>query len=227
MAVRSFGKQGQEFNSTVEEAEKLTSQLATIASDPQQWLSADAVSKLLRPVLKFSTTTTICKRLHGGLIRARCGQFMIGEKIWRQDAVIPRGFWWAKGEAALTSNWVTGDFETWLDQQVHLQAFNVRFYRADIETLVPAEALGPAVQPFPETVQSTHKGGRPSADFWDDLWVEMCRQVFAGELIPKRQADIQKAMQQWCSDHGHSDATSTIKPRASKLWNAVFAQVEK
>jgi hypothetical protein len=227
MAVSSAGRQGSIFNSTVEQADKLTSELATIVDAPQEWLTTSFVSKLLRPALGALTSITVCKRLHGGLIRARCKQFLIANKIWRQDAVIPRGFWWAEGQSALTSNWVTGDFETWVDQQVHLQAFNVRFYRADIETLVPAEALGPAVQPFPETVQSTHKGGRPSADFWDDLWVEMCRQVFAGELIPKRQADIQKAMQQWCSDHGHSDATSTIKPRASKLWNAVFAQVEK
>ncbi|WP_439926201.1 hypothetical protein [Nitrobacter sp. JJSN] len=226
MAVANLGNQGQKFNSTIEEADKLTAELPTIAAAPAVWLTADAVSKLLRPALGFSTSTTVCKRLHGGLVRARCRQFMIGDKIWRQDAVIPREFWWAEGEAALKCNWVTGDFETWLDHKAHLRAFAVMFYRPDIEAMVPAQALSPADPVLPETVQSAPKGGRPTAEFWDDLWVEICRQVFVGELIPKRPADIQKAMQQWCSDHGHSDAPSTIKPRASKLWNAVFVERE-
>ncbi len=91
---------------------------------------------------------------------------------------------------------------------------------------IPADKLGPVGTAPVLAAPSAAVGGRPPADFWDDLWVEMCRQIFAGELIPKRQADIQKAMQQWCSDHGHSDASSTIRSRASKLWNAVFAKGE-
>jgi hypothetical protein len=221
MAVGGLGNQGRQFNSTIEEAEKLSSELTTIAAGAGEWLTADATSKLLRPALKFSMFTTLCKRLHAGLIRARCAKFMIAGKTWRRDALIPRGFWWAEGEAALTSNWVTGDFETWLDHQVHLQAFGVSCYRADIEDMMPAPEVAP------QRTEPAHEGGRPTAKFWDDLWVEMCRQIYTGELIPERQADIQKAMQQWCSDNGHSDATSTIKPRASKLWYQVFADREK
>jgi hypothetical protein len=221
MAVNSIVNQVAYFNRTVEEADKLTSELPTVADAPDEWLTADAVSKLLRPTLRLSTSTTICKRLHAGLVRSRCGQFMIGDEVWRRDAVVPRAFWWAEGEAALECNWVTGDFETWIDHKDQLRAFAVTFYRPDIAAMTPAEAPAPALS---ETVQSIPKGGRPSAEFWDDLWVEMCRQIYDGDLKPARQADIQKAMQQWCSDRGHSDAPSTIKPRASKLWNAVFAK---
>lgn len=221
MALSRGGRQGSQFSSTIEEADKLSSELPKLSASPEQWLSASTVSTLLRPSLGFLLPTTVCKRLHAGLIRARCKQFTISDKPWRTDAVIPRGFWWAEGEAALKSNWVTGDFETWLDHEVHLRAFGVMFYRDDVETLVPAAPIQASASSAP-----VQKGGRPSAEFWDDLWVEMCRQVFVGELIPKRQGDIQKAMQQWCSDHGHSDAASTLKPRASKLWNAVFARPE-
>jgi hypothetical protein len=66
-------------------------------------------------------------------------------------------------------------------------------------------------------------GGRPAAEWWDDLWVEMCRQIYTGELVPKRQADLEKAMQSWCAAKGYSDAVSTVRPRARKLWQALFA----
>jgi hypothetical protein len=146
---------------------------------------------------------------------------MIEDKLWRRDGVVPKGFWWAEGEAALKCNWVTADFEMWIDCKFQLRAFGVTVYRPDIEATMPAAAMPP------EKTDRPHKDGRPPAEFWDDLWVEMCRHVFEGELIPKRPADIQKAMQQWCSDHGHNDAASTIKPRASKVWNAVLAKRDK
>jgi hypothetical protein len=135
---------------------------------------------------------------------------------------VPAEFWWAEGEGALKQNWRTGDFDTWIDQEVHLRAFGVKFLRADIEKLI---AVVPPVAAEP-VQQSADKGGRPAAEFWDDLWVEISRQIYTGQLVPSKQADILKAMQQWCSDHGHNDAASTLRPRAGKLWNALFAKDE-
>jgi predicted nucleotide-binding protein len=52
---------------------------------------------------------------------------------------VPSEFWWAEGEAALAQNWVTGDFETWIDQQLtRLEAFGVTFLRSDIEKMIPS-----------------------------------------------------------------------------------------
>jgi hypothetical protein len=189
----------------------------------EEWISAAEAVKLLKPVFNsaFTAQMTICNRAHSGLIRAQAERFIAGKEE-SSDFEIPKGFWWAKGHEALHQNWPIGDFDTWVNSgNLHLQAFGVSFLRADIEKMIPPESAQPVV-PSPPPVA----GGRPPADWWDDLWVEICRQIYTGELVPKRQADIQKAMQQWCSDRGHSDAASTIRPRASKLWQAVFAKGE-
>lgn len=61
--------------------------------------------------------------------------------------------------------------------------------------------------------------GRLPADWWDDLWLEIFRQIHLGDLKPKSQADIVRAMQQWLSDHDVETGDSTLKPRARKLFN--------
>ena len=61
--------------------------------------------------------------------------------------------------------------------------------------------------------------GRLPADWWDDLWLEIFRQIHLGDLKPKSQADIVRAMQQWLSDHEVETGDSTLKPRARKLFN--------
>lgn len=68
-----------------------------------------------------------------------------------------------------------------------------------------------------DTKPARARVGRLPADWWDDLWIEIFRQVYLGDLRPKSQADIVKAMQQWLSDSDIEAADSTLKPRARKL----------
>lgn len=191
---------------------------------PDQWIGAAQAVELLTPLLKSThiTQKTICVRARNGLIRSRAEQLQADQSILKTHTV-PAEFWWAEGEAALRQNWRTGDFDTWIDQEVHLRAFGVKFLRTDVQKLIPPGSVE-LVLPSPPVPIA---GGRPPADWWDDLWVEICRQIYTGELVPKRQADIERAMQQWCSDKSHSDAASTLRPRARKLWQAVFAKGEK
>ena len=65
------------------------------------------------------------------------------------------------------------------------------------------------------------KGGRPAAAWWDDLWIEIARQLYVGDLHPKKQADIESAMVAWVSRFGRDVAVSTIRIRARKLWIAL------
>ncbi len=115
-------------------------------SEKEEWIGAAAALALLG-MRHNVATRTICKRAHAGLIKARAARFIRnGRPLDNID--IPSEFWWAQGEAALIQNWVTGDFETWIDRRVRLEAFGVTFRRSDIEILIanvptPLETLTP------------------------------------------------------------------------------------
>jgi predicted nucleotide-binding protein len=48
-------------------------------------------------------------------------------------------FWWAKGHAALTQDWLTGSFSTYINDIEH-RAFGLLFVREDIELMIPADS---------------------------------------------------------------------------------------
>lgn len=110
---------------------------------------------------RSATRRAICTRAHDGLVRARAHRYIQGNTA-KDDYEIPKGFWWAGGHAALTQNWVTGDFETWIDQRHHLRAYGVSFFRADVERMLP-DNLGlvdPSTEAPPHLVAYEHLRGR-------------------------------------------------------------------
>jgi hypothetical protein len=112
----------------------------------EEWIAAAEAVRLLKPVLggEYTAQQTICKRAHSSLIRARAERFMVGD-VSRNATEVPKDFWWAEGGSALTQNWTTGDFDTWVKRgEVHLRAFGVSFSRADIEKMIPAGTPTPA-----------------------------------------------------------------------------------
>ena len=186
-----------------------------------EWIRAAEAVQLLKPVLKgtYSAQMRICARAHAGLIRARADRFMMDERA-EGNFDIPKEFWWAEGNAALKQDWEAGDFSTWLKQTHHLRAFGVSFFRADIEKMILARAVtAPAsavpIEPMPA------KGGRPPADWWEDLLIDVCFRIFRGDLKPKTQADIERAMQEWITERGCEAADSTVRIRARKVWTAI------
>lgn len=70
----------------------------------------------------------------------------------------------------------------------------------------------------PKSEVKKNKGGRPAAEHWDDMWAAMATLLYEGDLEPKRQADIEKAMMDWLESNGHSAADSTVRKRARLLW---------
>jgi hypothetical protein len=204
----------------------------------EEWNSAAEAVQLLAPALKGEHTAkmTLCKRAHAGMIRTRAERFIVAERA--ADSVeIPAVFWWAEGHAALNQNWRAGDFDTWVEShklhrdlrfsggKVHLEAFNVSFLRSAVEKLIPASTVSPVAQPGQGEVQpatpSPNKGGRPRREFWEELWVEISRQLYVGDLKPKTQADIEAAMHQWISDQGHESGGTAVRDRARMLWRAI------
>lgn len=80
----------------------------------------------------------------------------------------------------------------------------------------PSQASG---SPAPTATAKPPKtlAGRLPADWWDDLWIEIFRQIHLGDLKPTKQADIVQAMLQWLSDRDVHVSEGTVKPRARKL----------
>jgi predicted nucleotide-binding protein len=104
------------------------------ATVSEEWISAATALALLGMNHHFATGA-ICKRAHAGLIKARAARFIRSGKP-SDNVDVPSEFWWARGGGALIQNWVTGDFETWIDQQHPLEAFGVTFRRSEIEEMI-------------------------------------------------------------------------------------------
>lgn len=68
-----------------------------------------------------------------------------------------------------------------------------------------------------EAAAAKNKGGRPPAEFWDDMWAAIAVQLYDGTLQPKTQADVERAMAEWITANGHDAASSTIRGRARRL----------
>jgi hypothetical protein len=185
------------------------------------WISAVEAFKLVEAATNpYQAQRAICSRANDGLIEARAVMLFV-DGVPHNEAVVPKEFWWARGEPALKQNWTTGDFETWIERR-HLKAYGVSFSRSGIEALIGPASAASAVSPDPPT----NVGGRPAAAWWDDLWIEICRQLWTGELLPKKQSDIESAMMSWASTRGHDPAESTIRIRARKLWTALNREDE-
>lgn len=188
-----------------------------------EWITAAEAVNLLRPVCGSSSSAqmSICKRAYAGLIRSRADKFIIDDEDPHVNLDIPKEFWWAEGHEALKQDWALGDFETWENHEIRYRAFGVKFARSDIEKMTPSTSASAPAAIVSAPVATASKGGRPPAEYWDDLWVEICRQLYAGELIPKRQSDVESAMKAWLARRDDHPATSTIRERARKLWAAL------
>lgn len=288
----------------------------------------------------------LCTRLHAGLVQARASLLTIKqdrEKREHRNAAVPASFWWAEGHEALHQSWEKGDFSTWIDHRIHLQAFGVTFALGGILEMLPLErralvarelsvasnkdwisasrthelVLASGVEPdqatlaiireatfgfltaravmaegtsdgakpetwkerewdlpawfwawlpangtlswqegyvrsqgradkgfqqisasgvhflteavlaaFPQPapispVAPRSSGGRPPAEFTDDLWSAISGQIFRGELATDKKSVLAKAMQDWAAAHGHELSDTAAKVKARKLFDAL------
>ncbi len=119
----------------------------------------------------------IATRANAGLLRSNAALLIYKEERLK-DQNIPYTFWWARGYEALTQNWELGDFETWIDRKMRVQAFGVRFHRADLD-----EMLGFASHAAKPTVATSEAGGRPMSTLWPE-WVAELTMLIHDEGIP-------------------------------------------
>jgi hypothetical protein len=117
---------------------------------------------------------------------------------------------------------------------ITVRHFGVRFEPTSVQAIIPPRNVGNAEPIIPyqqsaETNPPKNKGGRPPKDWWADLWIEMCRQIYSGDIQftqETRQADIERAMHEWASKHRHDVSDATIRVAANKLFRALKAEAE-
>jgi hypothetical protein len=189
--------------------------------DVIEWISAASAVELIKPHFNnsaYAAKTRICEHAYARLIRSRARRYMISESV-RDNSVVPHVFWWAEGNAALTQDWTTGSFDTYINDTRH-RAFGVTFARVDLEKMIPVELIQRSTA-SETTSTAPNVGGRPPADWWEDLLIDLCFKHFHGELLHQKQADIVRAMQDWITAHGYDASESTIKLQARKLADAI------
>lgn len=90
--------------------------------------------------------------------------------------------------------------------------------------LMPGQSLPKNDQPaLPEPVTGLKgsSGGRPPKAFWEDLWAEIARQLYEGDLKPDKQVDIENAMNIWLDENGHLAGETQVRERARKLFKTI------
>ena len=136
---------------------------------------------------------------------------------------VPGWFWQGfTGQGSSSQDWERGVFGgkgRGPTGVFYITLTGVHFARTSLKAMRPTPIGGDAVA----TLTTNVKAGRPPADFWDDLWCAVWGQIYRAELLPKRQADVERAMLAWAGDQDFELSPSAAKPRARKL----FLEYEK
>ena len=73
----------------------------------------------------------------------------------------------------------------------------------------------------PQVAERRNAGGKPLAAHWDALWAAVAVQLWSGELQPKSQADVKKAMLEWFNAAEIDVGDTAVTQRARQLWQAM------
>ncbi len=88
----------------------------------------------------------------------------------------------------------------------------------------PVQPLSPQAAAVPSATlpaPASSPGGRPAKPWWEDLLIEITRQIWVGALNPEKQVDIENAMHEWIAAQGHTAGETPVRDRARKLFNAL------
>lgn len=142
------------------------------------------------------------------------------DRTVRDNAEVPQWFWEACAErGSSVQDWQSGIFSgkgTFSGQFVSAKLTGV-YFRRDSLAIFEDQFAEARANP---TVVST-KGGRTPLPWWDDLWIDIARKLYAGDLKPTAQSDLIRAMHDYAVAKGHDVGDTAIRDRARKLWQAL------
>jgi hypothetical protein len=215
--------------------------MASLASYGQREISAEEVASWWAPIEAATygikcvasvkrATNAIWQRLVAGQIEAvaMASSATVRDRQpvpSRTPALIPRHFW-TKFTAAGSDLWSAGDARFFIPSGMSTKAvttfhcFGIRFNPDDVRATLPPPLIERPRDPEGpgQSASATNKGGRPRNDWWEDFWVDICGQIYEGTLVPKRQADLERAMLEWATKHGHNLSEAYARQKAKKLF---------
>ncbi len=100
----------------------------------------------------------------------------------------------------------------------HIRLMGIHFL------LEPIEAVWPPSAKTSDASAAMIAGGRPRAEFHDELMCSIWQQIYEGDLRPNRQADIERAILNWANVKGHVLSESSARKKARMIWAAVSQQ---
>lgn len=204
----------------------------TLGDSAIEWVDcANAVSELAS---RFEIAArVVCKKLADlcaiGHLRAHCGRFerTLDERSDDEPVVEFNveisPIWWkvcfTHPDAVLDYESGTFSGKGFVDREdyrikaegISFEAHGLRAFKI----LTDEDAAGRKL------LETTPRGGRRPYDYWEDAVVAVSGQLFSGDLQPKKQADIEAALADWLTSHGHSASESSIRKRGRKLWQAI------
>jgi hypothetical protein len=212
-----------------------------------KWLTPKGALALVAKAFGDEAAKAIWGRLSGGAIRAAAASSSQTEgknnpKFDRTPTIIPARYWARISTTNGPNFWETGEARFWFPSArprvqasiaVHCYAIRLNpndlgaMLPADIGQINPVQQSEPPLEPAAETTKPdkpVNKGGRPPKDWWQDLWVEMCRQIYAGDLKFERQSQIETAMADWLSQQGYEAGEQTIRRAARKLFGVLHKE---
>lgn len=193
-----------------------------------EWWTPSQVLKKLSHWGFETTAPWVSTRLSANMIEAAAGAFQKANarEAAKQVVMLPPEVW--NGWACLVDHnfWDTGDVTLYTRGSGyggHLIGtwFDVRFNPKGFEGVVTLPAISPLPVALPPAPVQQNAGGRPAKGWWEDLWIEIGRQLYEGDLKPDKQADIEKAMHDWLATIGETASEETIRSRARKLYRAL------
>jgi hypothetical protein len=205
------------------------------AEDIATWITPHEALDILRGSFgeEILLEAVLIQRLKGGMVQGVAGHIAWeGNARPRQALVtIPSEYWEQYSYQTHDAFWQTSDIQLYVPNfdgrhnSSHITLYSVRFEPEGVRAITTSapKKLAPS-KPAGASAKNQNKGGRPPKEWWDDLWVEIFRQIYAGELVPKKQADIELAMLEWATNHGHDLSEAAARKPARKLFAALNSE---
>jgi len=158
----------------------------------KEWLAAADTWDMLDQAGISNKNELVGTRAFAGLLRTWSEGLLLHDGPLRGAGELQPAFWRAKGQAAMSIDWTTGDIEA-RGYQTSQRAFGVRFHRKDVLAMLPPSTLPLKDQPSPvvaelcapvEVKRASAPSGRPRAKEWNDWIAAVACLVFEGRLLP-------------------------------------------